>query len=226
MNKNRWMLLLGGAFLILITILMYSQTDDAKKEAQLKAEKKDSWDSGGSSDGSDFSNFPEAPRPEEDVRAEVERLWAHALEPKDPKRKERVQKEWQDFAQKYPKNIYIPNEIRGPLTEAEEKEIIETLDSFTSMEAKFASYIASNKYATPGTEAPDRISEKDADPKEMSKYFEYKVRELESRIELLEYTMEKARLSSVDEAIAKKDIDELKKQLVNLKEMQAQVPRS
>lgn len=226
MNKNRWMLLLGGAFLILITIMMYSQTENANRDAKLKSENKDPWSSDRSSDGSDFTNFPEAPRPEEDVRAEVEKLWAHALEPKDPKRKERVRKEWQDFAQKHPTNIYIPNEIRGPLTEAEEKDIIETLDSFTSMEAKFASYIASNKYAEPGTEAPERISEKDADPKEMAKYFEYKVRELESRIELLEYTMEKARLSSVDEANAKKDIDELKKQLVNLKEMQAQVPRS
>ena len=62
--------------------------------------------------------------------------------------------------------------------------------------------------------------------KEMTQYFDYKIQEIESRIELLEYTMEKSRLSSIDESTAKNDIALLKKELASLKDVKAQVPNS
>lgn len=220
------MLLLGGIFAILIAFILFS--DDEKNEEELTVSQKsgDTRKKSSSGASSFYSNFPDAPKQDEDEK-EVARLWLHALEPQDPKLQEKVRKEWQDFAKRYPENIYIPHEIRGgSLTEAEENDILETLDDFTSIDAQFASFASANKYATPGSEVPVLMDEKNANPKEMAKYFDYKIRELESRIQLIEYTMEKSRMSATEDSIAKEDIGNWKKEIANLKEMQEQVPKS
>jgi hypothetical protein len=227
MDKKKLIYLVGGIVILFLAFLIFKGDSEEKDTVTQKDKKSDTWKTQ-SSDGNSFSNFPDAPRPEmsEDEK-EVSKLWPHALEPQDPKLKEKVKKEWQDFSRKYPDNIYIPHEIRGvSLTESEERNIIETLDSFTSVDAQFASFAAANKYAAPGTEAPAGMNEKDANPKEMKQYFDYKIRELESRIQLIEYTMEKSRLSSISEETAKADIKTWQKEIANLKEVQSQIPKS
>ncbi len=226
MDKNKWMLLLGGAIAILLAVLFFTNRNETTESgSNVSSNGSDSYNNG-SSFSSDFVNFPEAPKPnDDDMVAQAEKLWSHALEPKDPNQRERVRKEWQEFAKVYPNNLYIPNEILGSITPAEEKMIIETLDSFTSVDSKFASIASASRYAAPGSEPPT-LKEKDVNPKEMSQYFDYKIREMESRIELLEYTMEKSRLSSTEEATAKKDVALLKKELANQKEVKQQVPNS
>jgi hypothetical protein len=226
MDKNKWMLLIGATIAILLAIIIFKNKDEIKESVSSVTEESEEAKNSRSGFDSGFMNFPEAPKPDEDVLvSQAEKLWPHALEPRDPHRRERVRKEWQDFAKVYPKNIYIPNEIRGTLTAAEEKSAIETLDAYTSIDAKFASMNAASKYANPGTEPP-APNQKDVSAKEMTQYFDYKIQEIESRIELLEYTMEKARLSSIDESTAKNDIASLKKELANLKDVKAQVPNS
>jgi hypothetical protein len=226
MDKNKWMLLIGATIAILLAIIIFKNKDEIQESVSSVTEDRDESNQSSSGFSSGFMNFPEAPKPDEDVLvSQAEKLWPHAFEPKDPNRKERVRKEWQDFAKVYPKNLYIPNEIRGTLTPAEEKSVIETLDAYTSIDAKFASINSASKYANPGTEPP-APNQKDVSPKEMTQYFDYKIQEIESRIELLEYTMEKSRLSSIDESTAKNDIALLKKELASLKDVKAQVPNS
>ncbi|WCL49931.1 hypothetical protein [Leptospira sp. GIMC2001] len=226
MDKRKWLFVIVGTIVLLLVIILLPKTDKDSDQTAQNDSKDSPWSFTSSSGGSDFSNFPEAPRPEDQEKSMVEKLWPHALEAKDPKLKEKVRKEWQDFARKYPNNVYIPNEYKGTLNEAEEKQILDNLDSFTAVESKFASMIAASKYAAPGSEPPASPSEKDANPKEMATYFDYKVKEMESRIELLEYTLENSRLSSVEESIASKDIASYKKELASLREAKSQVPSS
>ncbi len=226
MERNRMFLLIGGIVLLLGIGLYYSFQSGEEDGSDVVEESKGSlWQK--KAFGIEYSNFPEAPQPDRDEK-EASRLWSYALEPKDPRIVEKVKKEWEDFARIYPNNIYIPREILGTsLTSEEEKEILETLDSFTAMDAQFASYMAASRYAAPGTEPPPSpLSEKDANPQEMRRYFNYKIRELESRIQLIEYTMEKARLSSVDERTAKSDLEQWKKELAELREIQSKIPGS
>lgn len=226
MDKKKILYLLGGVIILILAFLIFQGEDKEQDSVAGTDSKSESWDKQTFTSGS-YSNFPDAPTPMSDEEKEVSRLWPHALDKQDPKLKEKVRKEWQDFSRKYPENIYIPHEIRGvSLTESEERDIIETLDSFTSVDSQFASFAAANKYASPGSEAPSGMNEKDANPKEMAAYFDYKIRELESRIQLIEYTMENSRLSSITEEIAKSDINTWKKEIANLKEVQSQIPRS
>lgn len=224
MDKKKLFLLVGSALILLSLAIYFTWESSEEESTATKSNKEESFWSLGKTTTT-YTNFPDAPLPESDE--EVARLWPHVLEPKDPNLKEKVRKEWEDFAKRYPDNIYIPREILGKeLSKEEEKEILETLDSFTSIDSKFAAYTSASKWAAPGTEPPPGpISEKDANPQEMARYFNYKIREIESRIQLLEYTMEKARLSSIEENIAKSDIQKLKQELANLKEVQAQIPK-
>ncbi|WP_061222876.1 hypothetical protein [Leptospira weilii] len=173
--------------------------------------------------------YPDLPHPfNEDPELEIQakKLWPEAFRPKmTPEEKEEIQSEWADFIARYPKNLYIPAELRPPLTEAEEKELRERLDTFTDVESRNVSVRFLEKYSEPGKE-PEFSSESSVTPKEQLVYINYKIEELESRIQLIEYTIEQEKLDSDQIEIAKQDLIDLKDELSELKQVQSQIPRS
>ncbi|WP_078129082.1 hypothetical protein [Leptospira alexanderi] len=173
--------------------------------------------------------YPDLPHPfNEDPELEVQakKLWPEAFRPKmTPEEKEEIQREWTDFIARYPKNLYIPAELRPPLTEAEEKELRERLDTFTDVESRNVSTRFLEKYSEPGKE-PELSSESNVTPKEQLVYINYKIEELESRIQLIEYTIEQEKLDSNQIEIAKQDLKDWKDELSELKQVQSQIPRS
>ncbi|EQA64793.1 hypothetical protein [Leptospira alexanderi] len=173
--------------------------------------------------------YPDLPHPfNEDPELEVQakKLWPEAFRPKmTPEEKEEIQREWTDFIARYPKNLYIPAELRPPLTEAEEKELRERLDTFTDVESRNVSVRFLEKYSEPGKE-PELSSESNVTPKEQLVYINYKIEELESRIQLIEYTIEQEKLDSNQIEIAKQDLKDWKDELSELKQVQSQIPRS
>ncbi|WP_061220989.1 hypothetical protein [Leptospira borgpetersenii] len=173
--------------------------------------------------------YPDLPHPfNEDPELEVQakKLWPEAFRPKmTPEEKEEIRREWTDFIARYPKNLYIPAELRPPLTEAEEKELRERLDTFTDVESRNISVRFLEKYSEPGKE-PELSSESNVTPKEQLVYINYKIKELESRIQLIEYTIEQKKLDSDQMEIAKQDLMDWKDELSELKQVQSQIPRS
>ncbi|MBE8363816.1 hypothetical protein [Leptospira borgpetersenii] len=173
--------------------------------------------------------YPDLPHPfNEDPELEVQakKLWPEAFRPKMTlEEKEEIQREWTDFIARYPKNLYIPAELRPPLTEAEEKELRERLDTFTDVESRNISVRFLEKYSEPGKE-PELSSESNVTPKEQLVYINYKIKELESRIQLIEYTIEQKKLDSDQMEIAKQDLMDWKDELSELKQVQSQIPRS
>ncbi|MCW7495665.1 hypothetical protein ND860_03950 [Leptospira levettii] len=172
----------------------------------------------------DDPEFAEAPNPEELELAQAEVLWPFALE-KKPNRKEEIKEEWRDFAAKYPNNFYIPREIRAPLTEKQEKEQLDMLDSFTAMDASFSASQSKEKWADkPSSEEPN-AGERPS-PKAQKAYFDFKINELESRIQMVEYWLENKKPDSEVKGSAEKDLQVWRKELATLKEVRNQVPNS
>ncbi len=171
----------------------------------------------------DDPEFAEAPNPDDDELSQAETLWPFALERK-PDRKEKVKEEWRDFAAKYPKNFYIPREIRPLQSEAEEKAVIQNLEDFTAVDASIASDLSKNKWAeagsTPGSEP------KKPEPAKQKAYFDFKIHELESRIQMVEYWMENNLANATDMVNAEKDLKIWRKELTSLEEVRSSVPKS
>ncbi|MCT8333000.1 hypothetical protein NUH30_04890 [Leptospira sp. 85282-16] len=172
----------------------------------------------------DDPEFADAPNPEELELAQAEVLWPFALE-KKPNRKEEIKEEWRDFAAKYPKNFYIPREIKTRMTEVEEKEQLEMLDTFTAMDASFSASISKEKWSDkPSAEEPNSTERPSA--KTQRAYFDFKINELESRIQMVEYWMENKHPSGEVKQSAEKDLSLWKKELASLKEVRSQVPNT
>lgn len=170
----------------------------------------------------DDPEFVEAPSPEELDFAQAEVLWPFALE-KKPNRKEQVKEEWREFAAKYPKNFYIPREIKQKLTESEEKEQLDLLDDFTAMDASFSSSVASSKWNEGN---PKETPLAKPEPSKQRRYFDYKIHELESRIQMVEYWMETKQPQADAKQNAEKDLKLWKSELSSLKEVRSQVPNT
>ncbi|MCG6191711.1 hypothetical protein LFX25_00440 [Leptospira sp. FAT2] len=173
--------------------------------------------------------FPDAPHPfneDPELEGQAKKLWPEAFKPrKTPEEKEQIRKEWTDFIARYPKNVYIPSEFRPALSEAEEKEARERLDTVANMESRNAIVRSLGKYAEPGNE-PKAPSESSVNPKEQLAYINYKIEELESRIQLIEYTIQQGKLNPEQIGTANQDLIVWKKELSTLRQVQSQIPGS
>ncbi|AYV56040.1 hypothetical protein [Leptospira kmetyi] len=173
--------------------------------------------------------FPDAPHPfneDPELEDQAKKLWPEAFKPrKTPEEKEQIRKEWTDFVARYPKNLYIPAEFRPALSESEEKEARERLDAVTSMESRNAISRSLGKYAEPGNE-PKAPTESSVNPKEQRAYIGYKIDELESRIQLIEYTIQQGKLNPEQIGTANQDLLVWKKELTDLRQVQSQIPGS
>ncbi|EQA52530.1 hypothetical protein [Leptospira kmetyi] len=171
--------------------------------------------------------FPDAPHPfneDPELEDQAKKLWPEAFKPrKTPEEKEQIRKEWTDFVARYPKNLYIPAEFRPALSESEEKEARERLDAVTSMESRNAISRSLGKYAEPGNE-PKAPTESSVNPKEQRAYIGYKIDELESRIQLIEYTIQQGKLNPEQIGTANQDLLVWKKELTDLRQVQSQIP--
>lgn len=172
--------------------------------------------------------FPDAPHPFEedpDLEGPAKRLWPAAFkEKKSEEEREKIREEWIDFAARYPKNIYIPSEFRPQLTSEDEKKAREQLDKVTSAESKFALSRNEGKYAQPGS-VPTRPSDPNVTPEEQKAYFSYKISELESRIQLVQYAIQQGRMDASQIPQANSDINSWQKELLQLRQASESVPR-
>jgi hypothetical protein len=224
-NRNK--LILGGLGLLalVLTSFLLFNGDKTGKDSRRFIGEDDSDRSIRSTAKSLFDDpeFADAPTPEDDELSQAETLWPAALERK-PDQREKVKEEWREFAAKYPKNFYIPREMRPTRTQSEEKEAQANLENFTAMDASVASDLSKNKWADPGS-SPGAEPKRPA-PAQQKAYFDYKIHELESRIQMIEYWMQNNLSNATDKVTAEKDLKLWKKELSSLEEVRNQVPKS
>ncbi|MBI37974.1 MAG: hypothetical protein CMF59_00120 [Leptospiraceae bacterium] len=165
--------------------------------------------------------WPDAPAP--DISAEeIRRLWPDLYLPR-PDREE-VARQWKEFADKHPDNLYIPSRFQAPLSEEQEKSRRETLDLVSSVESRLAVNQANARNAEPGEDGPDAPSESPVKPEEQRQYFEYRIKELESRIQLIQYFIENGEPDKQQRDMAAEEIATWKKELEEFQEVMKQIP--
>ncbi|ABZ93725.1 Hypothetical protein LBF_1201 [Leptospira biflexa serovar Patoc strain 'Patoc 1 (Ames)'] len=213
-----------GFFLVLFGITIWKFTSEKNKQTTVVSNSDFGSSEKHANSLFDDPEFADAPNPEELELAQAEVLWPFALE-KKPNRKEEVKEEWRDFAAKYPNNFYIPREIRAPMTEKQEKEQLEMLDSFTAMDATFSANQSKEKWSDkPSAEEPSTAER--PSPNTQKAYFDFKINELESRIQMVEYWLENKKPDSDVKGSAEKDLQIWKKELATLREVRSQVPNT
>lgn len=168
----------------------------------------------------------------DEAKAEVEKLWPH-LKKEQPNEasREKVKAEWKTFAAKYPNNIYIPAELKPTPTEAEAKIIKQQLDDVTAVVAQNAAMKSSDKGkaqtgAAPATMTEAQAREKGITPAQQNNFFSYKIKELESRVQLGEFSLTSSEMSSTQKAAMTKELVVWKKELDELIKVKAKVPKS
>ncbi|TGK18137.1 hypothetical protein EHO61_11880 [Leptospira fluminis] len=219
-----WILLGFLAFVLLLFILWPEKSRKIKsvsQETETVLERRRNLTSG--------IEFPEAPHPfqeDPELEGQAKRLWPHAFGPKKTDSdREKIREEWAEFALKYPKNIYIPAEFRPPLTEEQEKKARERLDLVTAAESQFAIGRNAGRFAEPGA-TPPQSTEPQVTPQQQRAYLEYKIQELESRIQLVEYTIQQGQMDPAQVSEANQDIAQWKSDLQQLTQTLNIVPSS
>lgn len=167
--------------------------------------------------------YPDAPEPKDDEYKKARHLWPDIGNPQKVD-KEKIRAEWIDFSAKYPENIFIPDEFKKPLNEKEKQERQKSLDNYTSVSSRIAALKAGSKYADQGTPAPS-TSETSFSKEEQKSFLEYKTKETKSKLEILEYFMEKGSPDEEQKTIAQKDMEEMKKEIEQYTRLLNEIPK-
>jgi len=183
-------------------------------------------DEGGVFENENFpQSFPDAPDPTTDpeIAEQVRNLWPHVFAPRVDR--EEVAQQWKDFAKQYPDNIYIPEEFRSPISDAEKSKRRETLDAIGSVESKIAASKAQAESAKPGQNGPNAPAVPSVTPEEQRLYFNYRISELQSRIQLVQYLLSNGQPDAAQRASAEKEIQGWNKELSDYQNLLKQLPR-
>lgn len=238
MNKQRVMAV--GAAVVLVAVLAWLFWDTPTQKAQNQGEPQPAATALVGSPGSFFGATVELPQRsiaevakiEADAQSEVDRLWPHVRkgEPTEAERA-KIRVEWVHFSVKHPGNIYIPNEFKPPTNAAEEKAVRQQLDDTTALVAKQAAQKHRDRFAQPSSDGPAEVTEQQArdsgiTPEQQRNFFNYKIKELESRIQLVEFYLNSDDLGASKKTAAKKELTVWKKELDELMRTRAQVPNS
>jgi hypothetical protein len=224
MNKKQLMILLGIVGIVVLAIVIILSFGDENERGPLA--------SGEDGDGQDVSEgglWAEAPLPADDLEKmeEYRNLWPDIDDA--PADREAVREQWKEFAARYPQNIYIPNEYLSELSESEIKERRELLDTIGTIESGLASArVAARKDDAPaaGKEGPEAPAEADVTPEQQRKFFDYKIQELESRIQLVQFTIEKGRMDADQLPDAQQELGEWQAKIEEYKKVRATIPGS
>lgn len=212
------MIIIGAAVVIvaiIVIVLLYTPTRRDKRPDQQTTEY-----------GEGERQFTDAPRPDSDpeLAEQIRTLWPHALKPVQDN-KDEVRRQWQEFAKTYPENIYVPDEYRSQVpTEEQRAARQKNMELVTAVDAKVAAAKSAAKSAKPGVPGPSAPGTSDIPPAEQKQYFNYKIQELQSRIQLVQFMLSKGSPDNQQKAQAQKDMAAWNKELSDYQKVLAQVP--
>lgn len=215
MNKRLAVILAAVAGVILLAVIAYLVIDRQQAPGG----------PAGNRDDAPFKEmYPDAPNPADDpeLAEQIKNLWPDVFQPKPDR--EAIRREWADFAKKYPNNIYIPDEFKTPLTEEQRDDRQKVLDTVTSVDTRFANMRAEARSAQPGKDGPDAPAQPSVSPAEQRVYFDYKIQELQSRIQLVEYMLENGTPDAEQKASAATELKQWNAQLENYKKLKSSIP--
>ncbi|MCB1175463.1 MAG: hypothetical protein KDK39_17945 [Leptospiraceae bacterium] len=171
--------------------------------------------------------YKDAPPPfvDEEELDQMRNLWPDAFNLQKVDREE-VKREWKEFASIYPENVYIPSRFLPEQTAEQKQKQREVLDQVSSIEIRLASQRAAQR-----TSGDDKQRKTESDPgqgditpAEQQLYFTQKLKELESRQQLIEYALHQNKLDVDQIPTAKADLAAIEKEIQNLNTAMAEIP--
>lgn len=162
------------------------------------------------------------PPPDDDAL----RLWPH-LRQGEPTREHQtqVQAQWNRFAQAHPDNLYLPAYLQSSLTPEQVRAARQRLDNTTAVATQMAVQSHAARYLQPGQEPPPAPAAP-VDPAVQRDFLDYKIRELESRLQLVQFYLTNGKPSADKRAAANKDIKQWTQELESLRQARAAVPNT
>lgn len=156
---------------------------------------------------------------------EALRLWPH-LRQGGPTREQQalVQAQWNRFAQAYPDNLYVPAYLQASLTPEQARAARQRLDNTTAVAAQQAAQTYAQRYASPDQPPPRPPAM--PDPAVQRDFLDYKIHELESRLQLVNFYLANGQPSAAKRAAAHKDIQQWNHELESLRQARASLPSS
>lgn len=230
MNQKLLFILIGAVAIILLVInLLLPNEKNIKRTAKQSPHQPLKLSSENSANFLD-SLYKDAPHPFDlDPKSvyEAKKLWPHLAKPQPTAQdRERNRQQWREFADKYPNNLYIPSYARPPITQEDAEKIRKQIELVADMETNYALMQVRARNAQPGSAPPTQPTKAQVTPAKQRAYFQYKIREVESKIQLIEYTIAQNKLKESQKTTAQKDLQIWKKQLKELQEISAKVPRT
>jgi len=217
MNKRLAVILAAVAGVILLAVIAYLVIDRQNSPGGPSGDR----------ENTPFKEmYPDAPNPAEDpeLAEQIKNLWPDVFQPKPDR--DAIRREWADFAKKYPTNIYIPDEFKTPLSDEQRDERQKVLDTVTGVDTRFAAMRAESRNAAPGQDGPDAPAQPTIPAAEQRIYFDYKIQELQSRIQLVEYMLENGNPDAEQKASAQTELKQWNAQLENYKKLKSSIPGS
>lgn len=242
-HKRLWAAVVGGVVLAVLVAVLALEDEAVGTDAQTAAPPVPEVGSAGTFFGplaAVFKRQPAVPpAPAAEAQSEVDRLWPHVrLGPPSAQERSHIRAQWVNFSAQYPDNLYVPSEFRPALNAAQHQAARQQLDDTTAMAARMAAQKHADRYAQPpsvGDSAQRQIavppSEQQArdagvNPVQQRNFFNYRIRELESRIQLVEFYLASDDMAATKKAAATKEVTVWKKELEELTRMRAQIPAS
>jgi hypothetical protein len=228
-QKNK--ILLGVAVALVVGVLLYAAFS-AKSSGQRKdAGTVKNLDQGPAQGDSFFSvpddwQYQEAPNPDTTLEAFLKsrELWPDIGEKKSSEEhRERIRREWREFAARYPHNLFIPPEFKNS-TQAQKEAVRRDNELAADQAARQAAFAAQAKYRQPG-EAPTESVGAPPNAAEQRAWLDYKIRETRSLIEVIDYFLDKGEPDSAQKASAQAELNRLKKKLSEYEKVYAEIPK-
>lgn len=202
MNKKTIFILLGGLAIALLAALFFLLNTPEREKVALGPEE------------SPAPAFEELPDPAADLETaeQIERLWPD-LKQKEPDEME-VRRNWQEFSKRFPDNLYLPDEYLPAGTEEDVKRTRKQVRAYMKVVGQMKNARRQFSDLQPGQNPPE--TQAGYSPEEQKLYFEYRLKELRSKIELVEFSREKGALSAYELKEANQRVAEWRKEIQEL----------
>jgi hypothetical protein len=153
------------------------------------------------------------------------RLWPHLAE-KAPTLEERsrVNAQWQQFAQLYPENIFLPLSMQPKPTPEQLQVMRRRRDNADEIEAYQAAQKASVRNAPNDQTSLSSETPRPADPQAFQDFLHVKIQELESKVQLANFALANGQLSSDRQVVITKELQKWNLDLEEFRRLKESTP--
>lgn len=162
------------------------------------------------------------------AQEEAFKLWPHLREAgPSPAQLAQVHAQWSQLAQMYPDNLYLPSQYLAPKSAQQVRVARERLDDSSAMEAEMATLRQAYRYGGADQVPSPPPSLDSLSPQDIAmrrNYFDTRIHQLESLVQLVDFWFAKDAPNATDRATAEKEREQWTSELETMRGVRAVLP--